>query len=893
MRRVPGLLALVLLGLAGPAWAQGSSFFTVTPCRAVDTRNAVDPTGPWGGPALGPNSVRAFDLAGRCGVSTGATAISVNVTIVGPTTAGFLSFYPAGMPRPVVSTINYSPGQVRANNAVLSLGADGGVTCAAALASGSVHLLIDVNGYFADPGLDRTVVAPAVLNPPPGTYTGSQNVSLFSSTPGAQIRYTLDGTDPTRTTGALYSGPVAVTASATLKAIAFLDGLADSAVVAGAYAIGQPPTLFIARMSPQGAALSTGSGFASLLLSADATSAVLRFSFSNLTSPVTGEHVHGPADPGASGPILFDIDAATPQADGSYLWTFVPVGTTSVDQIVAAIRAGRTYINIHTASYPAGEIRGQFVLSTGTGVFTPPPPPPDLPGGPPTARDAARFLTQATYGPTPDDVAALQAEGFDAWLAQQFQAPLASHLTYLDAAAAAGEDLSSNQVMESIWQQAVQGPDPLRQRVALALSEIFVVSDDSSALDNQPEALASYMDVLERDAFGNFRQFLEDVTLSPAMGVYLNMLGNDKEDPAAGQNPNENYAREILQLFSIGLVKLFPDGTLQLDARGLPIPTYNQETVMGLARVFTGWSFGGNDTTNPDLFYNPVEMWRIPMEPWPSHHSDGPKQLLDGASTAAGLTPGQDLQQALDDIFNHPNVGPFIARLLIQRLVTSNPSPAYVYRVAQAFADNGHGVRGDLQAVVRAILRDYEARAEAVTANQGYGHLREPIVRLGGLLRAFNATAPSGKYRLWNLEDPTFALGQNPLRATTVFNFFKPDFSLAGPVASAGLVSPEFQILSETSAIGGANFMRGLIYDGYGNGADLITLDFSRQLALAADPAQLVDSLDLLLMSNGMSPAMRAILVATLSDPSLADPGDRVRAAVRLIVTSPEYLVER
>src|SRR6202035_289337 len=227
---------------------------------------------------------------------------------------------------------------------------------------------------------------------------------------------------------------------------------------------------------------------------------------------------------------------------------------------------------------------------------------------------------------------------------------------------------------------------------------------------------------------------------------------------------------------------------------------------------------------------------------------DGPKQLLDGASTAAGLTPGQDLQQALDDIFNHPNVGPFIARLLIQRLVTSNPSPAYVYRVAQAFADNGHGVRGDLQAVVRAILRDYEARAEAVTATQGYGHLREPIVRLGGLLRAFNATAPSGKYRLWNLEDPTFALGQNPLRATTVFNFFKPDFSLAGPVASAGLVSPEFQILSETSAIGGANFMRGLIYDGYGNGADLITLDFSRQLALAADPAQLVDSLDLLLM---------------------------------------------
>jgi uncharacterized protein (DUF1800 family) len=432
--------------------------------------------------------------------------------------------------------------------------------------------------------------------------------------------------------------------------------------------------------------------------------------------------------------------------------------------------------------------------------------------------------------------------------------------------------------------------------VALALSEILVVSDQSSALGNQPYALASYMDLLARDAFGNFRQLLEDVTLSPTMGLYLNMLGNDKEDPSTGQNPNENYAREILQLFSIGLLETFPDGTLRLDANGLPLPTYDQGTVMGLARVFTGWSFGGNDTTDPDLFYGPTENYLLPMAAWPSHHSDGAKKLLDGAMTPAGQTPQQDLKTALDDVFDHPNVGPFLARLLIQRLVTSNPSPGYVYRVGQAFADNGHGVRGDLAAVVRAILLDYEARSEAVTGDQGYGHLREPIVRLGGLLRAFHATAPSGKLRLWYLEDPTFGLGQNPLRSPTVFNFFKPDFSLPGPVAAAGLASPEYQILTETTAIGGANFVTDFINGGFTDGdgtADLITLDLSSQAAIAGDPAQLVDSLDLVLMADGMSPEMRSILLTALADPSLADPGDRARAALRLIVTSPEYLVQR
>jgi uncharacterized protein (DUF1800 family) len=890
----PGLVLLGLLALAaGPGQAQPGSFFTVTPCRALDTRNA---DGAFGGPVLAAGAARTFQLAGRCGVSTGATAVSVNLTVVTPTTFGHLTVFPAGGTQPLASNINFGPGQVRANHAILPLGAAGGVTVFAGLqAGGVVHLLIDVNGYFADGSTDVTAVAPPVFTPAPGAYTGSQSLALTTSTAGAQIRYTTGGGTPTSTTGTLYSGPLLLSSSATVQAIAFKTGLADSAVVSGAYTIAQQPTLFVANLTPQSGAQTQGSGSATLLLDPSGTSAVLRYTFTNLTTPVNGAHIHGPADPGQSGQILFDIDEAAPEADGSLVWDIVPVGATTVAQIVDAIRTGRTYLNIHTTRYPAGEIRGHFVLSTGTQVFTPPPPPPSLPGGLPTARDASRFLHQATHGPKMSEITALQSQGFDAWLTQQLQQPMASHLTYLDNAAAAGEELSSNQVMESIWKQAVQGNDPLRQRVALALSEIFVLSDVDGDLGGAPEALASYMDLLERDAFGNFRQLLEDVTLSPAMGVYLDMLSNDKEDPDSGQNPNENYAREILQLFSIGLVKLHPDCTAQLGADGLPIATYDQETIKGFARVFTGWSFGGNDTTDYWNFYWPDNRnWRIPMEVWPEHHQEGTKQLLDGAVVPAGLTPQQDLTIALDNIFHHPNVGPFIARQLIQRLVTSNPSPGYVYRVAQAFDNNGQGVRGDMRAVIRAILLDYEARAEAVTGNQGYGHLREPIVRLGGLMRAFNATSPSGKYRFWWLEDPTWGLGQNPLRAPTVFNFFKPTFSLPGAVASAGLASPEFEIFTDTSAIGNANFMLYMIYNGYESEGEVVGLDYSQLMPMAGNTAQLVDYLNLLLMSNSMSSAMRTTILDAVSDTWYAQNLDeRVKAVVRLIVTSPEYLVQR
>jgi uncharacterized protein (DUF1800 family) len=881
-----GALALALAG--APLAGQPGSFYTVAPCRLIDTRTAA---GPLGGPALAAGALRQFDANGQCGISTRALAVSANVTVVNGASDGSLSFRSAGGAPPVIATIPFGAGQVRANNAILQIGAAGAFEVLSGLASGTVHLLVDVNGYFADPTLEQTTVAPPAFNPPPGSYSSQQRVEIITSTPGAQIFYTTDGSTPSGSHGTLYTGAVTVPATTTLEAIAVKLGLADSPVTSGQYSLGQTATLFLAQLVPQGSSLSLGSGAASLILAPDQATAVLHYTYSNLTGPIVAQHIHGPG-----GVILFDIDTSTPDATGGRLWTLVPAGGLSVAQILAALFGGQCYVNLHTAMYPAGEIKGFLNLATGGQAWNPPPPPPALPPPPATQTDAARFLMQATYGPTsPADVALITNEptGFGPWLASQFAQPLASHLAYLDAARAAGEDISSNQVMESFWKQAVTGPDQLRQRVALALSELVVVSDQNSNVD--PEGMTRYLDVLEGDAFGNFRQLLEDVTLDPTMGVYLNMLGNDQGDPANGINPNENYAREINQLFSIGLYKLNPDGTLILDRTGLPIPTYNQDVIKGFAQVFTGWTFAGGDHSDPNNFYNVNTNWRQPMEAWPEHHSPGTKLLLDGVVLPAGQTPQQDLAAALDLIFRHPNVGPFICRQLIQRLVTSNPSPAYVYRCAQAFASSGQGTRGDMKAVLDAILLDYEARSTTFVPRPGYGKLREPIVRLGDLLRALHATPPAdGKWRIWNLEDAGYGLDQNPLRAPTVFNFFEPTYVQPGAIAQAGLVAPEFKITTDTSVFGASDYLHDFIYGGLSYDPYTIVPDYTSLVGLS--DSALLDYLNLLMMANGMSAATRSVLAAALADPNFSDPNDataRVRNLVYLIELSPEYVAQR
>ncbi len=650
------------------------------------------------------------------------------------------------------------------------------------------------------------------------------------------------------------------------------------------YDLDQPPqadgsTLFLALLRPQGGVSSQGSGMASMRLSADETQVILAFQFSNLTGPLTSIHIHGPG-----GVILFDIDEPMPQPDGTYIWVFTPAGGFTVAEIIAFLRSGQLYLNLHTAAYPLGEISGFFNLSTGAEIAPEPTPPPPLPAGTPSLADAGRFLSQATFGATEGLIATVQSQGFDAFLNQQFSAPPSSHLAFVDASGV--DPLTMTQTRDAWWTLAISAPDQLRQRVAFALSEFFVVSNSTGDLGNRSGALPAYYDVLVRGAFGNFRQLLEDITLNPAMGRYLDMLRNERANASGTRLPNENFARELMQLFSIGLYSLNLDGSLTLDSSGFPIATYGQEAILGTAAVCTGWTYA--QTTVPPIF-NPPANWREPMVNVASRHSPGSKTILNGVLIPADQTAAEDLRITLDTVFNHPNVGPFFCRQLIQRLVTSNPSPGYLYRVTAVFNDNGQGIRGDLQAVVRAILMDYDARGNALTG-QGVGHQREPIIRVTTLLRAFRASSPSGKF---SLRGANTALGQEAMHSPTVFNFFTPDYSAPGPIAAAGLKSPEFEITTETTVITIANYLRNGIYVYLGPGSDRITLNLAPEQALAPNPAQLVDHLNVLLMANSMSTEMRNILINAVTQIPANNPTERARTAIYLVINSPEFAVDK
>ena len=737
------------------------------------------------------------------------------------------------------------------------------------------------------------------FSPAAGSYVPPIAVTLTTATAGATIYYTIDGSSPSRKTSPVYETPISLGGSATVKAFAYKKGLGASALASARYTALPPPpppdetggTLFLATLTPQAGATSAGSGAASLTLTQDQSTAVLRYTHAGLSGPLTSQHVHGP-----DSAVLFDLDTAAPQPDGSRVWRLQRAGTYDVAAIRVALRGGQCYLNLHTAAYPAGEIKGFFHLANGSRTFTPPPPPPALPVGPPTEPDAARFLLQATYGPRPLEVEALQQRGFASWLDEQMALPRASHLaTYDQLVAQLAPDArpTPGLVRESLLAQAVTGSDQLRQRVTLALSELFVISDRDADVRNFPEGMAGYLDLLASHAFGNFRELLEAVTLAPSMGVYLDMAGSSRSIPELGRNPNENYAREILQLFTIGLYELHPDGTLRLDADNQPIPTYDQVVVMAMARAFTGWTFGGQDQRLAERFFRPKRNYRVPMEPWALYHATDEKRLLDGVTLPAGQTARADLEQALDVVFAHPNVGPFFCRFLIQRLVTSNPSPAYVYRCAQTFSDDGAGVRGNLATVVRAVLFDYEARATAVAARPDEGHLREPFVRLLGLVRAVDARPRSGRWRaLARLDRASFAIGQTPLDAPTVFNFFEPGFALPGEIAQAGLVSPELQIATETTVVGAGNLQRALLFSNGPQGFVLDLTSFTPPRAPTDDAA--LDQVDRLLFGRGMSADTRAILLAALADPTFPRLAEtRARTLLWLASLAPEAAVQK
>lgn len=512
---------------------------------------------------------------------------------------------------------------------------------------------------------------------------------------------------------------------------------------------------------------------------------------------------------------------------------------------------------------------------------------------------ASHFLAQASFGPSPTSIAEVSAMGPAVWIETQFGLPQSMHRGHLQQYASklpAGAKVTASDFTNSFWLQAATGEDQLRQRVAYALSQIFVVSTNGTDLYQHGYGVAQYYDMLARRGMGNFRDLLEGVALSPMMGLYLSHIRNMKE--SGSRMPDENFAREIMQLMTIGLVQLNQDGGIKL-VNGKPVETYTHEDVMGLAKVFTGWSWAGSDQSEARFFGNvtdPERTWKE-MQNYSSYHSTSSKSFLGVTTNGNGTA---DLKVALDTLFNHPNVGPFIGRQLIQRLVTSNPSPAYIGRVAAAFANNGQGVRGDMKAVIRAILLDQEAQ-EATQPKK----VREPVLRLTNWLRAFNTKSASGWYLAWGTSDPNTALAQSVLESSSVFNFYRPSYTPPGSaLATAGMVAPEMQIVTMPSVAGYLNMMQGVIVNGFGQNND-IQADYSAELALVSKPEQLVERMNMLLLNGSMSTTLRNQMLTALNSVVQPEPkpwnnsdvtiakNNRVYLAIFLAMASPEYIVQK
>lgn len=599
---------------------------------------------------------------------------------------------------------------------------------------------------------------------------------------------------------------------------------------------------------------------------------------------------------------------------------------------------------------------------------------------------AARLLQQGTWGASNAEITATSNLTPDAWITDQFTKPRSLYTPYAETLIAQNKVAGNprcNQLDSGcpwavhgpmFYKMALEGQDQLRQRVTNALLQTLVVSIGNNVLLDSGTGVASYLDTISKRVFedpsaevgvdgvsrttGSFRKLLRDITLHPAMGVYLDMLGSSFEVP------NENFARELLQLFSIGTVMLNNDGTAKLDGAGKPIATYDEPAVQGFAKAFTGWHFANQPMSDePWLFYWPIARWTEPMTPWtgrrcpqdgrwpqgttdatcpagsptgcwckvtgthaalsypPPHNTDS-KSLLQYANAPfatlpAGQSAEQDLEQAIDNVFNHPNVGPFIVRQLIQRMVTSNPTPAYVNDIANVFNNNGSNQRGDIKSVVRAILLHSEARSATAAAQISFGKLREPIIKFLQLHRAFGATASSGYYDIWDIGGVE-NVGQSPLKAPSVFNYYHPDFAPSGAMTYGALPlqGPEFEIASTSSVAGFADFVKWGVIGGFnypdikaGDSDEVVTFKRARHIApnhapylsgatpLADNPTALVNDLDLLLTANNLKPGFKANLIAMAGGITRSDINEqrqqRLAAVLWQIIQSADYAIQR
>ena len=513
--------------------------------------------------------------------------------------------------------------------------------------------------------------------------------------------------------------------------------------------------------------------------------------------------------------------------------------------------------------------------------------------------EASRFASRATFGLNYTEIEALAEQGIEEWLESQFTAPLGRHLTQVNHLFERWENGAFDEA-ENVdviqfsfrryvwWHMAIGSGDKLRQRIAFALSQIFVASDQAAGLD-APRALPAYYDILIEHAFGNYRDLLSAVTLSPAMGVYLSHINNGKANPITNTFPDENYAREVMQLFSIGLHQLNPDGSPILDGSNQQIPTYDNNTIREFAKVFTGLSSGGPDS----FFGNPWPDYLTPMVMFEDYHETGEKNLLNGIVIPNGLSGMEDIDIAIDTLFNHPNVGPFVGKRLIQRLVTSNPSPAYISRVASTFNDNGAGVRGDMKSIIRAILLDPEA-LDPVTTHANFGKLREPIVRLVQLARMFNIET-DGSYFYNGGYFVQRQLNQHPLSSPTVFNFFMPNHMPTGELASVGIVAPEFQITNNTTIINISNLSDNMVIGNFLSDTQkppfpTLSLNLKEYTDLAFNADTLIDKLDLVMTYGTLSPETRETIKHAAEE--LDDLEFRTKHTIFLIASSPDFAVQ-
>lgn len=601
-------------------------------------------------------------------------------------------------------------------------------------------------------------------------------------------------------------------------------------------------------------------------------------------------------DPSGTVPFTITVDPSSSTDDEgivSYNWTFgdgsAPVETLDSSPIEHTYTEAGNFtvgLEVSDAQGLTATVNRQVVVYAAPDAVT--------------EIEAARLLTQATFGPTRGDIDQVQTIGMENWLEQQFTLSGESQLAYVQQYSNGSGRGPRHEIW---WKSAVDGEDQLRQRVAFALSQLFVVSDSGYTLANAQYGITAYYQMLLDNAFSNYRELLEQVTLHPVMGIYLSMLQNGKGDMLASTRPDENYAREVLQLFTIGLHNLNIDGTTDGS------PAFTQEQVEAFARVFTGWNYADAGRWDRRLFTN-ADMIN-PMEPFEEYHDTSEKVLLSyGSATVNGTLPAggsarDDMEKALDNIFYHPNVGPFVVQQLIKRLVTSNPSRQYVSDVANVFNNDGTGTRGNMKAVIKALLMHDEARN--IPDFAAYGKLREPVLRLSHLWRTFGVLPGSQSSPVRNeyntvspqLMDLEVDTGQAPLKSASVFNFFQPSFSPAGPVADQNLQAPEFELFTDSNELATSNRIGRQIqqYSVSSISDDehpVSFLDFTFEIGLAGDVNELLDHLNVVLLAGNMSDGLRDLL----SEHLLALPQTstvllaRVRDAITLIMASPDYLVQ-